>query len=234
MNKRTQFFRTLRLEMANTFSLDELRSLSFDTAVAWEELSGETISSKVQSLIEMAARYGWLSRLIDLLRQERPHVNWPDIPEATELPFHLGTLDFVANEAERRAAWALYVELATRIATRPFDEDRGLMRNVLSSLYTIFGLTRQILREAGPDVAHGPNSFGVLAVEVLNKGISPFTMWHQPLAEYEKNCLEDVDALTYEKAWAHYETMKADLLKLQKQMEIYAHVLAEIAGAEVA
>jgi hypothetical protein len=147
------------------------------------------------------------------------------------LPFGLGHLDFEANEVEQRAAWALYVELETRIATKPFDEEHGLLRNVLSSLYTLFGLTREILREAGPEVVHGPKSFGVIAIEVLSKGIAPFTMWHQPLLDYEQKRPPEVSALEHEKTWEHYPQMRAELDKLQEQMKIYADVLAEIAGA---
>ena len=42
------------------------------------------------------------------------------------------------NRAEQRAAWSLYVEISTLIASQPFNSDTGKMRAVLSSLYTLF------------------------------------------------------------------------------------------------
>jgi hypothetical protein len=102
----------------------------------------------------------------------------------------------------------------------------------LSSLYTIFDLTRKILREAGPEVAHGPNSFGVIALNVLTEGIAPFTLWHQPLLDYEKKRSAEVGVLEHERAWEHYDQVVNQLMKLQEQMRIYADVLAQVSGAK--
>ncbi len=149
------------------------------------------------------------------------------------LPFGLGGIVIEPNEAEQKAAWALYVELTTRVATQPFDDQTGSLRAVLSSLHTVFGLTRQILREAGPSVAHGHNAFGPIAIDALTRGIAPFTTrWHLPLLEYEQRRSPEATLLDYERAWPHYQTMRAELHELQKQMRIYADLLAEIAGAK--
>lgn len=149
------------------------------------------------------------------------------------LPFELGKLEFEPNEVEQRAAWALYVELTTRIATTPFDPERGLLRVVLNSLYSLFDLTREILREAGPDVAEGPNSFGAVAIDILNKGLRPFTTkWHSALLAHEQERLPDVSVLAHEHAWKHTQEMRQELAELQEEMKIYADVLAQIAGVE--
>jgi hypothetical protein len=150
------------------------------------------------------------------------------------LPFGLGSIEFEANEVEQRAAWSLYVELTTRVAIQPFDPDTGSLRSVLTSLYSLFSLTREILRDAGPDVAHGPNSFGPIAIRVLVEGLAPFTTrWHQPLLDYQQKCLPDVSVLAHERVWEHFSTMQNELAELQQQMRIYAEVLAKIAGAAV-
>src|SRR5207244_862732 len=71
------------------------------------------------------------------------------------LPFGLGSISgtWEPDEEERRAAWEMYVELITRIAVQELRESEGLLREALSSLYTLFGTTRQILRDHGPEVA---------------------------------------------------------------------------------
>jgi len=149
------------------------------------------------------------------------------------LPFNLGPLEFEANEARQRAAWSLYVELTTRIAIQSLDPDQGLLREALNSLYSLFGLTRQILREVGPEVADGPNSFGPIAIEVLNKGLRPFTAkWHPRLQSYEQKRPPEVSAYDHEQAWTDAAEMRQELAELQEQMQIYADVLAQIAGAK--
>ncbi len=150
------------------------------------------------------------------------------------LPFGLGGIEFEANEAEQRAAWSLYVELATRAAIQQFDREAGLLRSVLTSLYSLFGFTREVLREAGPKVAHGPSSFGPLAIKVLTEGLAPFTTkWHQRLLDYEQQRPPHVGALEHEKAWMYYQEMRGELEELQMQMRAYAEVLASISGAKV-
>jgi hypothetical protein len=109
------------------------------------------------------------------------------------LPFGLGSLEFEANEAEQQAAWSLYVELTTRIAIQTLDTHEGLLREALNSLYSLFGVTREILRDAGPAVAHGPESFGPVAIKILNEGLRPFTSkWHPLLKDYEEKRPSDV------------------------------------------
>lgn len=152
---------------------------------------------------------------------------------SVSLPFELGKLEFEADEVQQRAAWSLYVELMTRIAIQPLDPEQGLLREVLKSLYVLFGLTRTILREAGPDVADGPKSFGPVAIEVLNKGLRPFmAKWHPCLLAHEQKQPQNVSQLEHERNWEHYQAMRQELAELQEQMKIYADVLAQIAGAK--
>jgi hypothetical protein len=152
---------------------------------------------------------------------------------SVSLPFELGKLEFEPNEVEQRAAWSLYVELTTRIATEPLDPIKGSLREALNSLYSLFSLTREILREAGPEVAKGSNSFGPVAIDILNKGLRPFTTkWHPALLAYEQARDSDISALEHEQAWESAQEMRRELAKLQQEMIIYADVLAQIAGVE--
>ena len=92
------------------------------------------------------------------------------------------------DESERKAAWELYVELVTRISVA--EPHEGMLREALSSLYTLFGTTRTILRTYGPGIAQpkggNPLSFGSLAVTILNVVIRPvLAQWHPMLLDYE-------------------------------------------------
>ena len=147
------------------------------------------------------------------------------------LPFDLGKIEFEPDEVQQRAAWSLYVELTTRAASQTFELEKGSLREVLNSLYSMFELTREILREAGPSVAKGSQSFGPIAIDVLNVGIRPFTTkWHQRLLTYEQECPEGISQLEHEQSWEYVAEMQKELKALQEQMEIYAKALSKIAG----
>lgn len=150
-----------------------------------------------------------------------------------KVPFGIGELTFTADEVQQRAAWSLYVQLVTRVAVQPLDEDQGLLREALSSLYAIFGITRRILEEAGPEVANGPESLGPIAIAVLNQGLRPFlSYWHPRLLGHEQLQPEGNSQLDHERMWIEYDRMRAELANLQKNMRDYADVLAEISGAK--
>ncbi len=147
------------------------------------------------------------------------------------LPFGLGQLELEPDEVQQRAAWELYVELTTRIAVQLPPPDEGLMREALASLYSIFCASREILRQAGPPVAQGANSFGPVAIQVLNKGLTPFlAKWHPLLLAHEQKCPPDVSARDHEHSWEKACEFRQELAQVQEQMMVYARALAKIAG----
>jgi hypothetical protein len=149
------------------------------------------------------------------------------------LPFNLGSLELENDEAQQRAAWALYVELSTRIAVQPLEEGEGILREALTSLYNIFGITREILRNAGPEIAKGPKSFGALAIDVLNKGLRPFLVkWHPLLKSYEERKSANVTTLEHELVWERSKELRKELNLVREQMVIYVDALAKIAGLD--
>jgi hypothetical protein len=150
---------------------------------------------------------------------------------SVNLPFNLGRIELEPDEIQQKAAWELYVELTTRIAIQPIQSDEGLMREALGSLYNIFGVTRVILRQAGPSVAQGPNSLGPVAILVLNQGLRPFlTKWHPLLLDYEQKRPQNVSVCDHEQAWPKRIEFHHDLSIVNDQMKKYAIVLGEISG----
>lgn len=149
------------------------------------------------------------------------------------LPLSMGTAEWEADESEVRAAWSLYVELVTRISVQPFGDQDGLMREALTSLHSLFGETRLILRAAGPSVGAHRRSVGGLAIEVLNKGLRPFlTKWHPGLQAWESRRESGVSPLDHEMKFSDRADLLEELGALQGELETYAVALAEIAGVE--
>ncbi|MEU5422024.1 hypothetical protein [Streptomyces sp. NPDC020667] len=139
-------------------------------------------------------------------------------------------------EAERKAAWELYAELATRISTVELGPDEGFLREALSSFYSLFGTTRDILRRYGPDVAprRGPGqiTFGALAVTVLNQALRPvLANWHPRLAAYESLRPADVDPVSYERGWEHAAALREEVARVREVLVALANALAEVAGS---
>jgi hypothetical protein len=150
-----------------------------------------------------------------------------------KLPWVEGEL--VADEGQQRAAWEMYVELVTRIAVQPLGPDEGMLREALASLYALFGETRRILREYGPDVAIPQKkkllSFGQLAVDVLNHGLRPFlARWHPLLLAWESTRTPAVSVRDHERAWPRESELRSALEDTRRQLQAYADILAEICG----
>lgn len=149
------------------------------------------------------------------------------------LPFGIGGVEWEVDETQTRAAWSLYVELVTRIAIEPLESDEGLVREALTSLYSLFGTTREILKEAGPDVGASINSVGGIAIAVLNLGLRPFlAKWHPLLQVYEAKRPSDLSPKEHEQQWSEEVTLRDELNKLRQDLKQYANALAVIAGVE--
>jgi hypothetical protein len=149
------------------------------------------------------------------------------------LPFGIGEAEWEADPTERRAAWALYVELVTRISVQPLDTGEGLAQEALTSLYQLFGVTRQILRDAGPDIGASRDSMGGIAIAVLNRGLRPvLAKWHPLLQAWEAQRAPSVSPREHERAWPEEIRLRGDLERLRVQLAEYAQALALVAGIE--
>lgn len=150
---------------------------------------------------------------------------------SVKLPFGIGGAEWEADPTERRAAWSLYVELVTRIAMQSLEVDQGLLREVLNSLYSLFGTTREILKEAGPNVGASRESVGGIAIIVLNNGLRPFlSKWHPLLQAWEAKRPTELSPKEHELNWPEEPQMRREVARLRSGLEQYANALAEIAG----
>ena len=58
-------------------------------------------------------------------------------------------LEVSFQEADKDAAWELYVEMLTRIVAQPLPSEAGDEKTALDSVYSLFSSTREILRRRG-------------------------------------------------------------------------------------
>ena len=121
------------------------------------------------------------------------------------------------DQADKDAAWELYIEMLTRIVTQPLPSEAGDEKTALASVYALFEITREILRQRG----RGTIQFSKVAIPVLNQVVRPFT------AKWHKESLAG--------AFEHEEKRKefrGELEILQRDLRNYNSILAEIAGVE--
>jgi transcriptional regulator with XRE-family HTH domain len=138
------------------------------------------------------------------------------------------------NDEEKQAAWEIYVELITRIPIAPLGHDEGILREALSSLYSLFPITRTILRSHSPAIAQrhtGNNrSLSYLVVGMLNTTLRPLlAKWHPLLKAYEETRPDNISVTQYEQQWERYTELREEINKVRTGLTAYAHVFAQIA-----
>ncbi len=70
--------------------------------------------------------------------------NWDMTSLKITAPFM--EMEWSPKDEDKAAAWDLYVELLTRIATQPLDPSHGDEMTALDSIYSLFPITREILK----------------------------------------------------------------------------------------
>lgn len=125
--------------------------------------------------------------------------------------------ELVFNGSDEKAAWEMYVELLTRIATQPLEDNTGNEQAALESIHSLFSITRGILKDNGRSCIQ----FSKLAIIVLNQVIRPFTAkWH---------------LLSIQNAFdspAQCQVFRSELKDLQNELRKYTSMLSGIAKVE--
>ena len=144
---------------------------------------------------------------------------WLDEWSMTSLKIKVGFLEteWQPHDVDKDAAWELYIELLTRSTTQNVSPDEGDEQAALESIYSLFRLTRDIIKRQG---RHCIN-FTKIAIPVLNQVVRPFTAkWH---ALSLQGALESPD---------RREEFRKELSELQQVLKTYTKMLADMADVE--
>ena len=125
-------------------------------------------------------------------------------------------MEWTPKDADKDAAWELYVEVLTRVTTQALSLEEGTEEAALSSIYSLFETTRHVLKSHGRDCI----AFSKVAIVVLNQVVRPFTSEWYPVFQ------------TVSVAPEQRKAFRAELRKLQRRLISYSHILAEIADVE--
>lgn len=128
----------LRQALEDRLSDDDLRTLCFDLGVDYEDLPGQRKSIKIQELLMYFVRRKGISDLIEVGRQQRPDIPWPEISQkgeagASETEHLLGRLyeerantlgqlhSQMVDIKDQLSAW-LYRDMPIGLSPPPVDE----------------------------------------------------------------------------------------------------------------
>lgn len=125
------------------------------------------------------------------------------------------TLSYTNWDSE--AAWQLFVELITRVTSQPLPESDGDEKSALNSVYSLFSITRDILKNYGKNA----RSFTPFTILILNKLLRPFTSkWHK---ESLNNAFQKDETR---------KLFRSELEELRVSLMHYIQLLADMAGVD--
>ncbi len=187
------------------------------------------LSSYWQLLVGGASVY-FLNKLFRRLR-------YPSYSVSVGLPFNLGSRTYDTTPWDRIVAWKLYVQLVTRKAALPFDENYDLISEVYDSLFAIFGVTRDLLLQLPPHEFEREDGVAPLLLRVMNDGLRPhLTRWQSDFRKWWGEAVdarENVDKSPQEiqRQYPHYTELVADLRQTNTELSKLTDELLSIARA---
>jgi hypothetical protein len=136
-------------------------------------------------------------------------------------------LKFTSAGAQRRVAWRLFVEMATRISTQQMRDEEGDNGVALKSLYDLFQSTRKAISEMQPTPNATGDTVETFALDMLNSDLRPFlSKWHPVWEEFVKG------GKPISQAWPDHKKFREELRELQVTIEARARGLAQLAGVQ--
>lgn len=141
---------------------------------------------------------------------------------------------FKPTDEERDAAWRILVDLGTSIATQPFLDASGHIRDVLTSLHKTFHSTKLILKDLRPSRFDGDMNFASVCMSLLTQCLGPFlAKWHEPLNDYETSREKSTSERAHEHSWPLRTECLGELRELQRTMHAFTQLLSELAGVRL-
>ncbi len=131
---------------------------------------------------------------------------------------------FSVGQKDRDVAWSLFVETTSRIATQRLE--RGILREALSSLHSLFVTTRSLLKTKPPSLLSPNKTVEELGLAMLNTELRPFlSKWHPLLTRFEAGTPSAAES-----DWEHNSTFRTELEELRERLVPYAKAFGDLSG----
>ena len=86
MTDSENYLRQLHTQLLAHFDREEIDQVCFYMGLVYDDLRGETRPAKVYNLLLLLARQSRLSQFLAIVREERPLIEWPDVPSNFQPP----------------------------------------------------------------------------------------------------------------------------------------------------
>lgn len=151
-----------------------------------------TLNVWLIAVIVLVVGLFWLVKYCQL--KDQPNL------KLTEIKLNVGgqelTFSVERNFLNLEIAHKVYIELITRKAALPFDEEDDIIEEVYNSWYSLFGTTRDEIKAINGELLEHPTSESLIkmATDVLNNGLRPhltkyqgrFRGWYNNALQNEK------------------------------------------------
>lgn len=138
-----------------------------------------------------------------------------------------------------RVAHKAWVELVTRKAALPFEEDHDVISEIYDSWYALFQEMRSLTKTIPAEKVRGSKDTQELVrllVDALNKGLRPhLTQWQARFRHWYEEALKknpEKSPQELQRDYPQYGELVDDMKKVNKQLVQYAEVIKRIAHGE--
>jgi hypothetical protein len=150
----------------------------------------------------------------------------------------LGQIEICPSDDVAQLAHTAWVELRSRKAAMPFDEDNDVIVEVYNSYYDLFKALRELAKTVPVDAMEGGRSEPLLAeiiLRALNDGLRPhLTIWQAKFRRwYEAELADDesknLSPQQIQRRFPEYNLLIADLRQVSAGMSRFTEALRQIA-----
>jgi len=148
----------------------------------------------------------------------------------------IGKVKIRPSYEDIQVAHKAWVELVTRKAALPFDEDHDVISEVYDSWYVLFQEMRSLTKTIPAEKVRGSKDTQELVrllVDALNNGLRPhLTRWQATFRHWYDEALKkslDKSPQEVQRDYPQYSELVEDLIKVNKQLVKYADVIKQIA-----
>lgn len=167
-------------------------------------------------------------------RRRQPH-SWSVVEAEVQLG-GIGKVKICPSYEDIQVAHKAWVELVTRKAALPFDEDHDVISEVYNSWYALFQEMRSLTKTIPAEkVRRSENTRELvrLLVDALNKGLRPhLTQWQARFRHWYEDAIKQnarKSPQEVQRDYPQYRELVDDLIKVNKHLVEYADVIRQIA-----
>lgn len=145
------------------------------------------------------------------------------------------TFEVERNYLNLEIAHKIYIELITRKAAIPIEENKDIIEEVYNSWYSLFNTTRNEIKSIKGELLDNPKSEKLveMATDVLNKGLRPhltkyqgrFRRWYK--AELESQSNQSLSPQDIQKKFSDYDDLISSMKEVNSLLSQYADQLKE-------